>query len=89
MSSAFAGGRHIDGGLAEESYDSDGTTPLTSREREIALLAVEGLSNREIARALTVSTRTVEGHLYRIYVKLGISRRDELTAELETVLRAT
>ncbi|MPY11413.1 helix-turn-helix transcriptional regulator [Arthrobacter bussei] len=80
---------HIDGGLAEESYDSDGTTPLTSREREIALLAVEGLSNREIARALTVSTRTVEGHLYRIYVKLGISRRDELTAELETVLRAT
>ncbi|KQO01855.1 hypothetical protein ASF21_09855 [Arthrobacter sp. Leaf234] len=80
---------HIDGGLAEEAYDSDGTTPLTSREKEIALLAIRGLSNREIARALTVSTRTVEGHLYRIYVKLGISRRDELTAELETVLRAT
>ncbi len=79
----------IDGGLAQELVDIEGATPLTSRELEIARLAVKGLSNRDIARTLTVSTRTVEGHLYRIYVKLGISRRDELTAELGSLLRAT
>lgn len=79
----------IDGGLLAEPGELEGVSPLTSREREIATLALQGLSNREIARSLTVSTRTVEGHLYRIYVKLGISRRDELTAELGPLLRGT
>jgi DNA-binding CsgD family transcriptional regulator len=35
-----------------------------------------------------VSVRTVEGHLYRIFVKLGITRREDLTAELEPSLLA-
>jgi DNA-binding NarL/FixJ family response regulator len=39
--------------------------PLTTREREIVTLAAGGLSNRQIAERLTVSVRTVEGHLYR------------------------
>ncbi|MHA7304979.1 helix-turn-helix transcriptional regulator [Arthrobacter sp. TMN-49] len=55
---------------------------LTRREREIAMLAVEGLSDRAIAEKLYVSVRTVGGHLYRCYAKLGISGREELTAEL-------
>ncbi|MHA7269834.1 LuxR C-terminal-related transcriptional regulator [Arthrobacter sp. HLT1-20] len=55
---------------------------LTRREREIAMLAVEGLSDRAIAEKLYLSARTVGGHLYRCYAKLGISGRDELTAEL-------
>ncbi|MHA7281116.1 helix-turn-helix transcriptional regulator [Arthrobacter sp. MDT2-2] len=79
----------IDGGLLVEPVELEGASPLTSREREIALLALRGLSNKEIARSLTVSTRTVEGHLYRIYVKLGIGRREELAAELEPLLRGT
>lgn len=79
----------IDGGPADGSYDADGVTPLTARERELVLLAVEGLSNREIARRLTVSVRTVEGHLYRIFVKLGISRREELTADHGEVVRTS
>jgi DNA-binding CsgD family transcriptional regulator len=51
---------------------------LTSREREIALLAASGLSSREIAERLVVSVRTVDNHLQRAYRKLGISRRQEL-----------
>jgi ATP/maltotriose-dependent transcriptional regulator MalT len=51
---------------------------LTRREREIVLLAAAGKPNREIADILTVSVRTVEGHLARSYAKLGITRRDDL-----------
>ena len=52
--------------------------PLTPREREIANLVAAGLSNRQIADRLVVSVRTVEGHLYRMCVKLDISDREEL-----------
>ena len=55
-----------------------GTTPLTAREREIALMAAAGLSNRDIADRLTVGVRTVEGHLLRIYAKVGVRSRREL-----------
>ena len=51
---------------------------LTSREREVALLAASGLSSREIAGRLVVSIRTVDNHLQRTYRKLGISQREEL-----------
>ena len=54
------------------------TTPLTAREHEIALMAAAGLSNREIADRLIVGVRTVEGHLLRIYAKVGVSSRQEL-----------
>jgi DNA-binding CsgD family transcriptional regulator len=52
--------------------------PVTSREREIASLIAAGLSNREIAEQLTVSVRTVEGHIYRACIKLDVTDRDEL-----------
>lgn len=52
--------------------------PITEREYEIAVLVAAGLSNRQIADKLSVSVRTVEGHLYRIFSKLDIKRRDEL-----------
>lgn len=52
----------------------DATEPLTLREREIARLAAEGLRNREIARRLFVSVRTVESHLYRAMRKLNATR---------------
>jgi DNA-binding NarL/FixJ family response regulator len=61
----------------------DKPLPLTSREREIVTLAAGGMSNRQIAQRLTVSVRTVEGHLYRACAKLGVSDR----AELATLLR--
>jgi DNA-binding CsgD family transcriptional regulator len=55
---------------------------LTRREREITTLAVAGRSDREIAAELQLSVRTVEGHLYRCYAKLGISGRDGLPSVL-------
>ncbi len=52
--------------------------PLSTREREIANLAAQGLSNRDIAERLTVSLRTVEGHIYRACIKLDVTDREEL-----------
>ncbi|WP_062993683.1 helix-turn-helix transcriptional regulator [Nocardia anaemiae] len=54
--------------------------PLTSREREIANLVAAGLSNRQIADRLTVSVRTVEGHLYRACIKMDVTDRESLGA---------
>lgn len=59
--------------------------PITDREREVATLVAEGLSNRQIGVRLNVSARTVEGHLYRIFSKLRIADRDELTRLLRSV----
>jgi DNA-binding CsgD family transcriptional regulator len=51
---------------------------VTAREREIAALVGDGLSNREIAEQLSLSIRTVEGHLYRACIKLDVTDRDQL-----------
>ena len=56
--------------------------PLTDREREIVLLLGQGLSSREIAERLTVSVRTVEGHIYKAMAKTGTTSREELAALL-------
>lgn len=52
---------------------------LTARELETAMRAVGGASNREIADALGLSVRTVEVHLSRVFVKLGVRTRVGLT----------
>lgn len=51
---------------------------LTKREMEVALLAAEGLSNREIARKLVIAEKTVENHLTAIYEKVGAKARAQL-----------
>ena len=58
---------------------------LSSREIEVAALAAAGLANREIADKLTVSVRTVENHLQRVYEKLGVARRADLGQALASV----
>ena len=52
--------------------------PLTGREREIAMLIADGLSNPAIAERLTLSVRTVDSHVYRAMQKTGTTSRDEL-----------
>lgn len=56
---------------------------LTPAEEQVAALVAKGLSNREVARTLFVSDRTVEAHLSRIYAKLGVRSRAQLSAKLE------
>jgi DNA-binding CsgD family transcriptional regulator len=59
-----------------------GTAVLTKREREVATLASNGMSSREIADTLYVSIRTVDNHLQHAYEKLGVSGRANLSDAL-------
>jgi DNA-binding CsgD family transcriptional regulator len=52
--------------------------PLTPQEREIAMFAAAGLTNKQIAERLFMSHRTVGAHLYRIFPKLGVTSRAAL-----------
>ena len=56
---------------------------LTPSERRVAALVAEGRTNRETAAALFVSERTVEGHLSRVYAKLGVRSRAELARRFQ------
>jgi predicted ATPase/DNA-binding CsgD family transcriptional regulator len=55
---------------------------LTRREREVAALIAEGLSNREIAARLVVAQRTAEGHVENILAKLGFTSRSQVAGWL-------
>lgn len=55
---------------------------LSDREREIARLTVAGYTNREMAAELWLSQHTVQDHLKKVFAKLGVSSRAELTGRL-------
>lgn len=61
---------------------------LTPREREVAALAACGLSNRQVARRLFISLRTVENHLHRAFSKLQVTGRQDLHHALESQVPA-
>jgi DNA-binding NarL/FixJ family response regulator len=71
-----------EGAHTPELAELEIATPLTDRELDVALLAAGGQSNREVAERLYLSLRTVENHLQRIYTKLGVRGRGELSAAL-------
>jgi len=75
---------HVDRDVRPTALGLAGADPLTQREREVAELAADGLSSKVIGERLFVSTRTVESHLLRIYAKLGVRTRAELTDVLST-----
>jgi DNA-binding CsgD family transcriptional regulator len=57
-------------------------SPLTPRERDIAALAAQGESSKEIADRLFLSVRTVNNHLQSVYSKLGVGGRRQLAGAL-------
>ena len=60
-----------------------GPVALTRREREIAMLAAQGLASKEIGERLFISRRTAENHLAKVYDKLGVRTRSELARVLD------
>ncbi len=65
-------------GEASRHRDPDARDQLTPHELQIAQLAADGLTNREIGQRLYLSHRTVSSHLHRIFPKLGVASRSEL-----------
>lgn len=57
--------------------------PFTARQREIISLAARGLSNKQIAERLTMSTRSIEGHLSRACQWVGANSRQQLIGILQ------
>ena len=57
--------------------DGPGGTQLSARELEVLRLTSHGMANKEIARKLGLSLRTIEGHLNRTFNKLGVASRTE------------
>ena len=60
-----------------------GLASLTKRELEIATLATDRKTNREIAAALYLSGKTVESHMRNIFTKLGVSSRVDVARAVE------
>jgi DNA-binding NarL/FixJ family response regulator len=60
-------------GIAKKEFGG-----LTAREREIAVLVVQGKSNREIADELVISEKTAERHIANILLKLGFKSRTQI-----------
>ena len=71
--------------LTRERRMIQGPSALTSREREIASLIDEGLSNRDIAQRLHIELPTVKNHVHNILEKLQVHRRGEAAAHLRAV----
>ncbi|MCO1660672.1 ATP-binding protein [Pseudonocardia humida] len=56
----------------------EASTPLTTREHEVAELVAQGKTNKEISRALVIALRTAEAHVEHIRAKLGVSSRSQI-----------
>jgi predicted ATPase/DNA-binding CsgD family transcriptional regulator len=76
---AMTGDQAIDYALGESEPETlVDTSPLSSREREVATLVANGLTNRQIAARLFIAERSAEGHVERIRNKLGVRSRTEV-----------
>jgi DNA-binding NarL/FixJ family response regulator len=63
-------------------YNDDLFNTLSVREKEVLNLIPKGYSNKDIAKALFISEKTVKTHLYNIYKKLGVNTRAKVISLL-------
>jgi two-component system, NarL family, nitrate/nitrite response regulator NarL len=71
--------------VAHDATSRDATATLTPRERQVAELIGEGLSNKEIASVLCIEVTTAKNHVHNILRKLGVSGRGQAAAVLRTL----
>lgn len=76
------------GAPAGERRTGLGIAALTNRQRQVAELVGEGLTNREIGARLYVTEKTVEMHLSQIFVKLGVGNRVGVVREFHKAIRS-
>jgi ATP/maltotriose-dependent transcriptional regulator MalT len=74
--------RYCEGAVSPALQSVRTRVRLTPAERETAMLAAQGRSNKEIADDLVVSVRTIESRLQSVYVKLGIANREQISSVL-------
>ncbi len=75
--------------LADRRSRSSSKVELSPREREVLQLVLDGLANKQIARRLDISEKTVKGHLTNLFQRIGVSDRTQaaLWAERSGALR--
>jgi DNA-binding NarL/FixJ family response regulator len=75
--------------LADRRSRSSSKVELSPREREVLRLVLDGLANKQIARRLDISEKTVKGHLTNVFQRIGVSDRTQaaLWAERTGALR--
>ena len=71
-------------GRGSRRRPATGWASLTRAERDVALLAADGLTNAEIGQRLFISPRTAKVHLAHIFAKLGITSRRQLPLKGQT-----
>lgn len=81
-------GRRVRPHTSESHTSNEGMRSLTDRERDVAALVGRGHTNRQIANEIFISEKSVERHMSRIFVKLGVSRRTELAVRIAAELTA-
>jgi DNA-binding CsgD family transcriptional regulator len=83
MVRATALGQACEGARTPALTALDMVVPLTSRERDIATLAAQGVASKAIADRLFLSVRTVNNHLQSVYSKLGVTGRRQLASAMD------
>jgi non-specific serine/threonine protein kinase len=66
-----------------EAHEMSSDGPLSPREREVAGLVARGLTNRQLAHELVISTRTADHHVANILAKLGLATRAQIAGWVE------
>jgi DNA-binding NarL/FixJ family response regulator len=75
-------------GLAPSKRRGANRTRLTPEELSVARLVASGLTSREVAAELVLSTKTIEFHLSQIFNKLDITSRSQIGPHLQTASRS-